>query len=49
MLNAEQANERAGLSTSGHNHGLDWGDAGTVLTVFCLFFKVYHRDETPTD
>ena len=35
VLNEEQARKRAGLTSDGHNHGEDWGDAG--VTAFFLF------------
>jgi len=30
VLNEEQARKRAGLTSDGHNHGEDWGDAGVT-------------------
>ena len=30
VLSEEQAKKRAGLTPDGHNHGEDWGDAGTL-------------------
>lgn len=31
VLNSDQARKRAGLTSDGHNHGEDWGSAGTSL------------------
>ncbi|KAJ6263464.1 hypothetical protein Dda_2028 [Drechslerella dactyloides] len=33
VLNEEQAKKRAGLTSDGHNHGEDWGDAAVEMAV----------------
>jgi len=36
VLDEEQGRKRAGLTSDGHNHGEDWGDAGVTDFLFPL-------------